>query len=166
MEVYYSREQQKKYSVVGIELEEESLQRFLAGQTGAMPYCYGTALQEICSGLKETHWIWYIFPMIKGLTPDTVTEYYALKNKKEAREYTAHPVLGARLIEITEKLLELETSDPVTVFGMTDAFKLHACMTLFDEIAPEQAVFHKVLEKFCLGRKQEDTLRILSYDKT
>ena len=168
MNAYYSEEQQKKYQALGIELEEVPLQRFLAGQTGAMPYCsgYETALAEIRSGQKKTHWIWYLLPMIKGLTPDMVTEYYALENKREAREFLHHPVLGARLLEMTEALLQLQSSDPVSVFGLTDAYKFRSCMTLFSEIAPEQHIFQDALSKFCLDIKDEQTLQILSYDKS
>ncbi|MBR0483767.1 MAG: DUF1810 family protein [Oscillospiraceae bacterium] len=168
MNLYYSQEQQKKYQALGIALEEVPLQRFLAGQTGAMPDCsgYETALKEIRSGYKSTHWIWYILPQIKGLTPDTVTEYYALENKQEARAFLHHPVLGVRLLEMTEALLQLQTSDPVVIFGLTDAYKLRNCMTLFAEIAPEQTLFADTLSKFCLDTKDEKTLQILSHDKS
>lgn len=168
MNAYYSEEQQKKYQALGIELEEVPLQRFLAGHSGAIPDCsgYETALAEIRAGQKKTHWIWYILPQIKGLTPDTVTEYYALQNKQEAREFLHHPVLGARLLEMTEALLCLPVSDPVCIFSLTDAYKLRNCMTLFSEIAPEQPVFQEALSKFCLGMKDSRTLQILSYDKS
>ena len=164
MESFYSKEQQAKYHVVGIELEEAPLQKYLVGQAGAIPECssYEKAFQEIESGLKVTHWIWYIFPQIKGLTADTVTEFYALQNISEAQAFLAHPVLGARLIAITEALLAIQTDDPVAIFGLTDAYKLRSCMTLFSEIAPEKVIFQKILEKFCLGMKDEDTVQILS----
>ncbi len=163
MESFYSKEQQEKYHVVGIELENEPLQKYLVGQAGVVPDCssYGKALQEIQSGQKITHWIWYIFPQIKGLTIDTVTEFYALEDAKEAQDFLVHPVLGTRLAEITETLLQLETDDPVAIFGLTDAYKLRSCMTLFCEIAPEKVIFQKALEKFCLGMKDDNTIQIL-----
>ncbi|MEE5994609.1 MAG: DUF1810 family protein [Oscillospiraceae bacterium] len=163
MESFYSKEQQAKYHVVGIELEEEPLQKYLVGQAGVIPECssYDKAFQEIQSGRKMTHWIWYTFPQIKGLTVDTVTEFYALQNIKEAQAFLAHPVLGAGLIEITEALLSVQTDDPVAIFGLIDAYKLRSCMTLFCEIAPEQTVFQKVLEKFCRGMKDEDTIYLI-----
>ncbi|MBE6876820.1 MAG: DUF1810 family protein [Ruminococcus sp.] len=166
MNAYYTKEQQEMYQALGIALEEIPLQRFLAGHSGAIPDCSGfeTALTEIRSGQKRTHWIWYILPQIKGLTPDTVTEYYALKNKQEARNFLHHPVLGAGLLQMTEALLQLQTSDPVSVFGLTDAYKFRNCMTLFSEIAPEYPAFQDALSKFCLDTKDEKTLQILSYD--
>lgn len=163
MELYYSKEEQQKYNVLGIELEKKKFQKYLSGQTGEIPDCsgYEKALQEIRSGLKATHWIWYVFPQIKGLSADTVTEYYALDSIDDAREYINHSVLGKRLLEITSELLELDISDPVVIFGMTDALKLRSCMTLFDYVSPENTVFREVLDKFCLGMPDEKTLDII-----
>jgi len=167
MRNFYSPEKLEKYHALGIELEEIPLQRFLAGQSGSIPECsgYETALEEIRNGLKKTHWIWYVFPQIKGLTPDPVTEYYALQNIAEAKAFLHHAELGKNLLSITETLLKSNTSDPVVIFGKTDAYKLRSCMTLFSEIAPEYPVFEQILDKFCLGTKDENTLRILSYEK-
>ncbi|MBR1528671.1 MAG: DUF1810 family protein [Oscillospiraceae bacterium] len=164
---FYSPEKLEKYHALGIELEEIPLQRFLAGQSGDIPDCsgYETALKEIRNSLKKTHWMWYVFPQIKGLTPDPVTEYYALQNRREAEAFLHHPELGTNLLSITETLLQSKTSDPVVIFGKTDAYKLRSCMTLFSEIAPEYPVFEQALEKFCLGGKDENTIRILSYEK-
>ena len=164
MEIYYSKEQQAKYQVLGIVLEEQPLQRFLSAQTGAMLNCssYETALQEVKSGLKTTHWMWYVFPQIQGLGISITSKYYALKNKKEAQEYLAYAVLGTRLIEITSALLKLEVSNLETVFGITDTMKVRSCMTLFDEIAPELKIFREVLKKFCHDEKDNKTIQILS----
>lgn len=163
MELYYSKSEQQKYNVLGIELEEEKFQKYLSGQTGEIPDCsgYEKALQEIRSGLKSTHWIWYVFPQIKGLSVDVVTEYYALDNIDDAREYIEHNVLGKRLLEITSELLKLDISDPVVIFGMTDALKLRSCMTIFDYVSPENTVFREVIDKFCLGVPDENTLDII-----
>lgn len=163
MERLFSAEDIKKYGAAAVVLEEIPLQRFLAGQAGTMPYCsdYATALDEIRHGHKTTHWIWYVFPQLRGRTSDTVTEYYALNGKAEAEEYLRHPVLGARLLEITTVLLSSSAYDLVAVFGTTDAFKLRACMTLFDELAPEEKVFGGVLDKYCMGIRDDATLRLL-----
>lgn len=163
---YYSLENQEKYGAVGIELEEKPLQRFIAAQTGKMPSCtdYETALDEIKNGRKITHWIWYIFPqtLTDNIAHDAVAEYYALKNKSEAEEFLAHPVLGKRLVEITNSLLKLDAYDPVAVFGITDAFKLRSCMTLFDAVSDDKTtVFDEVLEKYCMGVRDGDILRNL-----
>lgn len=168
MNEYYSEDQQVKHKVVGIELEEEPLQRFLVGQTGCMPDCssYEQALQEISSGLKQTHWMWYVFPQIKGLTGGMITEYFALKDIGEAKAYLAHPVLSHRLYEICSQLIKLPTCDPVSVFGgWVDAYKLRASMTLFASIASENDIFEAVLEKFCMGVRDAETLHILFTQK-
>ncbi len=167
MNEYYSKDQQSKHKVVGIELEEEPLQRFLVGQTGCMPDCssYEQALQEIRSGTKQTHWMWYVFPQIKGLTSGMITEYYAL-DISEAMAYLAHPVLSHRLYQICGELLKLPTCDPVSVFGgWTDAYKLRASMTLFTNIASDNTIFEDVLKKFCMGVRDAETLHILFTQK-
>lgn len=162
MDAYYSREAQEAYGVVGIELEAVPFQKFLAGQEGVLPFCsgYQTALAEIRAGSKETHWMWYVFPQIKGLTNDIVTEYYALSRLEEARQYYRHPVLGARLSEIVQALLALKACDPVAVFGITDAYKLRSSMTLFQRAVPEEPAFEQVLNKFCLGTEDDKTMAL------
>lgn len=79
----------------------------------------------------------------------------------EAKDYYAHPILGERLLEITRVLLDIETNDPMAVFGYPDAFKLRSCMTLFKHATSEQELFQKVLDKFCRGNEDEKTLDIL-----
>lgn len=95
MNKYYSLREQISHGVVGIELESEPLQRFIVEQTGVMQDCssYDTAFEEMHYGQKQTHWIWYVFPQIKGLTADTVTEYYAV-TLDEANAFIEHPILG------------------------------------------------------------------------
>ena len=163
MEFYYTKEQQKKCGVVGIELKEEPLQRFLAGQSGLLPDCsgYEKALYEIKSGKKTTHWIWYILPQIQGLSSDPVTEYYALRNLSEANEFLQHPVLGVHLKEICKELLRLDCCDIMQVLGRIDSFKLRSCMTLFDKISSNESIFSEVLERYCTGTRDEETLNIL-----
>ena len=162
MNKYYPPEEQAEYGVVGIEIESEPLQRFLVGQTGVMPDCFGydTALREIQSGQKQTHWIWYVFPQIKGLTTDTVTEYYAV-TLEEARAFLEHPVLGSRLTEISTALLDVDAFDLASVFSMIDAFKLRAGMTLFNRISGGNSVFQQVLDKYCFGVEDSFTNRIM-----
>jgi Uncharacterized conserved protein len=155
-----------KTDMVCIEFEEEPLQRFTVGQSGVMPDCssYDVALSEIRNGRKETHWIWYIFPQIKGLTSDIVTEYFALKSVDEAKSYIEHAVLGNRLKKLTDELLKLDTNDPVSIFGMGDSFKLRACMTLFSAIAPEIELFQNVIDKYCMGVRDKYTDTIIIKD--
>ena len=116
------------------------------------------ALEEVKSGRKQTHWMWFIFPQITGLGRSTTSIFYSIKDIEEAKEYLDHPLLGYRLREISQALLELNTDNPYEVFGSTDAMKLRSCMTLFDVVEP-QSVFEKVLMKFFEGRRDNRTLR-------
>lgn len=163
MDEYYSREDQEKYGVLGIELYCTDLQKFIDAQDHGYGFgeTYQTALIEMKQGEKISHWIWYVFPQIQGLGRSGTTAYFSIKDLSEAKDYYAHPILGARLIEITETLLDIESDDPMAVFGYPDAYKVRSCMTLFKHAAPEQELFQKVLDKFCLGVEDEKTLNIL-----
>lgn len=127
----------------------------------AQEHSYGTALAEIRSGCKQSHWIWYIFPQIAGLGYSSTAQYYALSSLDEARAYMADPVLSGRLIEISGALLELESSDPEKVMGWPDNLKLRSSMTLFSEASPETGVFRKVLDKYFEGKPDTRTLEII-----
>ena len=133
------------------------LSRFLEAQKNA----YDTALREIKAGQKRSHWMWYIFPQIQGLGYSAMARHYAIRDLGEAREYLQHPVLGPRLVEISEALLALDESDPRRVMGSPDDLKLRSCMTLFQCAAPDQPVFGKVLDKFYGGRPDGRTLEIV-----
>ena len=134
-----------------------SLERFLTAQE----HSYASALAEIRAGRKYSHWMWYIFPQIAGLGYSAMAQKYAISDLDEARDYLAHPVLGARLKEISRALTELESYDAQAVMGWPDCLKLRSCMTLFLLAAPEEAVFREVLEKFYGGERDELTLRML-----
>ena len=133
------------------------LERFVKAQQ----YDYDTALREIRGGRKRSHWMWYIFPQLQGLGFSSTAQYYGIRDLEEAMDYMEHPVLGARLVEISEALLTLGTSDPSAVMGYPDDLKLRSCMTLFELAAPEQTVFAQVLEKYYSGRRDRRTLELL-----
>ena len=139
------------------------LEKFIDAQDNGYSFgeTYVTALAEMKHGHKDTHWMWYVFPQIQGLGLSGTTAYFSIKDLDEAKDYYNHPVLGQRLIEITSVLLDIESSDPVQVFGIPDAFKLRSCMTLFKYAAPENDLFQRVLEKFCQGEVDYKTLEIL-----
>ena len=127
---------------------------------------YATALAEIRSGRKKSHWMWYIFPQLKGLGYSSTSQYYGIRDLDEAKAYLQHPVLGPRLVEISEALLTLDTDDAGAVMGYPDNLKLHSCMTLFelaafDLSAPELYVFSRVLEKFFAGHQDRRTRELL-----
>ena len=133
------------------------LERFYKAQE----HDYETALSEIRNGRKESHWMWYIFPQVAGLGRSTMAEYYAIRSREEAKAYIEDPLLGKRLIEISQALLQVESDDTGKVMGWPDNLKLWSCMTLFAEVAPEQPVFRNVLEKFYDGEMDGKTLDIL-----
>ena len=133
------------------------IERFISAQE----YSYQTALSEIRNGKKVSHWIWYIFPQLKGLGRSYRSEYYGIENVDEAKSYLTHPILGARLLEITEALLNLNENDPLKVMGSPDDLKLKSCMTLFAYISEDGSIFHQVLDKYFGGRRDERTLSII-----
>ena len=135
-----------------------SLNRFLRAQEKD----YDAALGEIRWGRKRSHWIWYIFPQLKGLGYSRNAEYYGIANLAEATAYLRHPVLGARLIEISQALLELPGDDPEPVMGYPDDLKLKSSMTLFASVTGTNPVFRKVLNKFFGGSMDNRTLELLN----
>jgi uncharacterized protein (DUF1810 family) len=136
----------------------ENLDRFLKAQEED----YETALSEIRSGHKRSHWIWYIFPQLKGLGFSSTSEYYGINGLSEAKSYMEDKILRTRLIEISEALLTLESSDAENVMGYPDNLKLMSSMTLFAEAAPEEKVFQRVLDKFFGGKKDQRTLELIA----
>lgn len=133
-----------------------TLNRFLTAQERS----YDAALAEIKAGRKRTHWMWYIFPQIAGLGMSSTAQYYSIQDRLEAEEYMEHPVLGARLLEISRALLTLESSDATAVMGYPDDLKLRSCMTLFAQVS-DDPVFEAVLDKFFGGRPDSRTLALL-----
>lgn len=132
------------------------LERFVKAQEEN----YETALNEIKQGRKRSHWMWYIFPQIKGLGHSPIAQYYSIQDKNEAENYLKHPILSKRLVEISEELLKLDNDNASEVFGYPDDMKLKSSMTLF-YLVSENNVFKKVLEKFFCGKLDERTIEIL-----
>ena len=136
---------------------KDGLERFVSVQVKS----YDTALQEIRAGRKRSHWMWYIFPQIAGLGHSQTARYYAIKDMDEARAYMKNETLRKNLIEISQALLKIPSSDPGEVMGWPDDMKLKSSMTLFALAAPEYKVFQEVLDKFFHGEKDGNTIRIL-----
>lgn len=135
---------------------EEGLERFIEAQNSYGTY--ETALQEMNNGQKRSHWIWYVFPQLKGFGHSYNSEYYGLDDLDEAKDYLKHPVLGKRLREITTVLLDHTDEDAVTLMGShIDAIKLRSCMTLFDAVSPND-IFGQVLDVFYEGKRDNKTL--------
>ena len=130
------------------------LKRFLEAQEND----YETALAEIKRGRKQSHWMWYIFPQIAGLGFSSTSKFYVIKDRAEAESYLAHPILGKRLIEISNALLEVEGKTANQIFGSPDDVKLKSSMTLFGALENTNPVFRKVLDKYFNGAKDQRTL--------
>ena len=137
--------------------DSDSLDRFLIAQQNY----YRTALQEIKSGRKQSHWIWYIFPQIAGLGYSETARYYAIKDMNEAKAFLDNSTLKKNLVEISQALLKVDSDDAVRVMGWPDNLKLKSSMTLFALAEPGCEVFQKVLDKFFQGEKDEKTIGIL-----
>lgn len=121
---------------------------------------YEVALSEIKDGYKRTHWIWYIFPQLKGLGQSYNSEYYGLDNVDEVIEYMRNPYLRNNMIEICNELYKLDDSIE-NIFGYPDYLKLNSCMTLFKYSIPEEKIFGKIIDKFYNGKRDSVTLEIL-----
>lgn len=138
------------------------LERFLTAQHAGGTY--GTALGELRSGRKTTHWMWFVFPQVAGLGRSEMAMRYAVSGLAEARAYLADPVLGQRLRECCTVLLELPGSDAEAVFGSIDAMKLRSSMTLFGraaEVELDRRLFADVLDRYFDGREDPATLERL-----
>ena len=134
-----------------------NIERFISAQERD----YATALQEVKNGRKQGHWIWYIFPQITGLGASSTSQYYAIADMTEAKEYLANPTLRARLTEISTALLELSTDNAESVFGYLDAMKVRSSMTLFKHADEGCEIWNAVLEKFFGGQEDWRTLSLI-----
>lgn len=122
---------------------------------------YDRALQELQSGQKRTHWMWFVFPQIDGLGKSSKAIFYSIKSEDEARAYLGHPILGARLMECAETLLATDGRTAAQIFGFPDDVKLRSSMTLFAYVYSERSLFHHVLDKYFNSRKDDATLELL-----
>ncbi|MGN6648093.1 MAG: DUF1810 domain-containing protein [Cytophaga sp.] len=134
-----------------------TLSRFLDAQEGV----YEQALAEVRRGRKTSHWMWFIFPQLQGLGQSETARFYAIRDREEAERYLAHPVLGRRIIEISQALLQLPPMPAVEIFGAVDTLKLHSSMTLFSLLENPHPVFQQVLDVFFDGNTDRKTERLL-----
>lgn len=133
------------------------LERFVLAQDGT----HDQALGELRAGHKRSHWMWWIFPQVKGLGQSPTSQAYAIEDTAEARAYLAHDVLGPRLRECCRALLDLEDMSAERVLGGVDAMKLRSSMTLFAHADPEDRLFTDVLDRFYDGEPDDRTARLL-----
>jgi uncharacterized protein (DUF1810 family) len=134
-----------------------NLERFVEAQAPV----YDRALAELKAGRKQSHWMWFVFPQIAGLGRSPMAQHYAIQTLAEARAYLAHPLLGARLRECTQAVLDVEGKSAHEIFGSPDDLKFCSSMTLFDLAAPDD-IFRTALEKYFNGEEDRLTLEKLS----
>lgn len=120
---------------------------------------YEKALEEVKSGLKMSHWIWFIFPQMRGFGHSRNTWFYGITCADEAREYLADPVLGPRLREICQALLDGEERNPHVIFR-DDTVKVRSCLTLFDYVSPDD-IFGQVLDRMYMGSRDLNSLSLI-----
>ena len=137
--------------------DDHNLDRFLSAQDDA----YDTALDELKSGRKRSHWIWFVFPQIAGLGQSPTAQHYGIASLEEAAAYLKHPILSGRLHESLKVLHILEETSADRVFGELDAMKFRSSLTLFAEADPADPIVEAALDRWFGGRKDEKTLALL-----
>lgn len=153
----FSIKNQEEGKAVNERKEEYDLSRFHE----AHERDYVNALKEVRSGHKRTHWMWYIFPQVRGLGKSGTSQFYGITSIEEAKAYLKDSVLGEHMKDLCESLLAVETNNATEIFLWPDDKKLKSSMTLFAEAEPNNELFQKVLDKFFKGEKDRATLRIL-----
>ena len=138
--------------------EEFNLQRFVDAQE----WVYDEVVRELSAGRKRSHWMWFIFPQIRGLGMSRTSQKYAISGRAEARAYLAHPVLGQRLRQCVGVLLELKGSTALEIFGGIDSLKLRSSLTLFALTNQDNALFNEALQVYFEGELDNATLEHLA----
>jgi uncharacterized protein (DUF1810 family) len=137
--------------------DDHNLGRFVQAQAQV----YVQVLNELRTGAKRSHWMWFVFPQYAGLGRSETAQYYAIRSLDEARAYLAHPLLGMRLRECVTLLLGLEGHTAEAIFGYPDVLKLQSSLTLFDALG-DDARFARALEKYYDGKRDAATRRLLA----
>lgn len=135
-----------------------TLQRFIDAQARV----WDEVLAELQQARKRTHWMWFVFPQLAELGRSGTARFYGICGAEEARAYLAHPLLGARLRECCELVLNADGVSAQGVFGAVDAMKLKSCLTLFGAVSPQTAVFQKCLDRYFAGERDSLTLELLA----
>lgn len=123
---------------------------------------YQQALAEIKNGKKLSHWMWYIFPQLKGLGRSSTSDYYGIRDLGEANVFLQDEYLGSHLLEISNVLLQLDCNDAKIVMGKPDNMKLKSCMTLFCLADPDEEIFKEVLNKFFDRKPDYRTVKMIN----
>jgi len=137
--------------------DPHDLQRFVDAQTDV----YEDVVDELRAGHKASHWMWFVFPQLRGLGHSPTAQHYGIASLDEARAYLAHPVLGDRLRECTRLVLRVDGRNARAIFGSPDDFKFRSCMTLYGFAAPDEDVFAQALDRYFGGEPDPRTLELL-----
>jgi uncharacterized protein (DUF1810 family) len=137
--------------------EKTQLRRFVEAQQPV----FVTALEEIRRGRKSTHWMWYIFPQMRGLGRSTLARHFAIRSRAEAAAYYDHPLLGQRLRACVAALQDLSSCEAADVFGEVDAMKLRSSLTLFEAVSGD-TLFSAALDRWFAGSRDDATLALLA----
>lgn len=137
---------------------DDDLERFVRAQDPV----WATVTAELRAGRKRSHWIWFVFPQLRGLGHSWASTFYGIASLAEARAYLAHPVLGPRLAEATDLLLTTPGTDPEAILGGIDAVKVRSSMTLFLRAEPTARRFQTVLDRFYAGAADPATDALLA----
>ncbi len=135
-----------------------NLHRFVSAQEPV----YAAVRAELRRGQKRTHWMWFIFPQLNGLGSSPTSKYYAIKSSDEARSYLGHPILGRRLVDCAEMVLDIRGRSAADIFGAPDDLKLRSSMTLFAAFTDAESVFARVLDTYFQGQRDRRTLELLT----
>ena len=139
-----------------------NLHRFLTAQAST----YHTVLEELRGGKKSSHWIWFIFPQIAGLGHSGMAQQFSIASLDEATAYLQHPVLGQRLRECTQLVMNVTGRSAEEIFPYPDNLKFRSCMTLFMSATTDNAIFKDALLKYFDGKPDPLTLNILAQQRS
>lgn len=134
------------------------LARFVAAQTST----FEQAMSEVTAGQKQSHWMWFIYPQLRGLGSSATAQRYGIASADEATAYLAHELLGPRLIAMCEAALSVERRSATDIFGRPDDLKLRSCATLFAHVCNTEDVFQRIIDKYFDGQTDPGTVRLLS----
>jgi len=130
------------------------LDRFLLAQERVYPH----VLSELQAGTKKSHWMWFIFPQIRGLGRSPISIAYAISSRDEAQAFLQHPILGPRLKECTRLVLQVEGRSALEIFGEPDDIKFRSSMTLFAQASSDDDIFERALQKYFDGIPDQLTI--------
>ena len=137
--------------------DRHDLRRFVDAQDPV----YSSVRQELAAGAKTSHWMWFVFPQLKGLGRSAMAQHYGLASLDEAKAYWQHPVLGPRLKECTALVLAVAGKTALDIFGSIDEMKFRSSMTLFERAAPDEGSFGRAIDKYFDGERDQKTLALL-----